>query len=211
MAWTSLSFNYGSILTSTKMTQMYDNFAALAAGSSGAPVISATNMSGNTSGNAATATTANALAGPAAGSQCIALIDRRTSQAAVGVQGVGNGAVLYTQYDVITDQTWYEAFNCRIITAGVYRVAFDLFGTSAFNEYARIYKNGAAFGTQRTGNTDTYVEFTEDLTFAAGDTVQLFIKSNYAGAGDGRVRDFEFRVASTVAVVPPEVLIIGVR
>lgn len=27
MAWTSLSFAYGSVLTSTKMTQMYDNFA----------------------------------------------------------------------------------------------------------------------------------------------------------------------------------------
>ena len=27
MAWTNLSFAYGSVLTSTKMTQMYDNFA----------------------------------------------------------------------------------------------------------------------------------------------------------------------------------------
>lgn len=37
MAWTNLTFAFGSLLTSTKMTQMYDNFAALAAGDSGAP------------------------------------------------------------------------------------------------------------------------------------------------------------------------------
>ena len=35
MAWTSLTFPYASLLTSTKMTQLYDNFAALGAG--GAP------------------------------------------------------------------------------------------------------------------------------------------------------------------------------
>ena len=39
MAWTTLTFAYGSLLTSTKMTQLYDNFTALAQGLSGAPVI----------------------------------------------------------------------------------------------------------------------------------------------------------------------------
>ena len=39
MAWTALTFAYGSLLTSTKMTQMQDNFTALAQGLSGAPVI----------------------------------------------------------------------------------------------------------------------------------------------------------------------------
>lgn len=37
MAWTTISFPFGSILTSAKMTQLYDNFAALANGDSGAP------------------------------------------------------------------------------------------------------------------------------------------------------------------------------
>lgn len=39
MAWTTLSFAFGSILTSAKMTQMYDNFAALAAADASAPDI----------------------------------------------------------------------------------------------------------------------------------------------------------------------------
>jgi hypothetical protein len=39
MAWTSLTFDFGSLLTSTKMTQMFDNFAALANGDTGAPSV----------------------------------------------------------------------------------------------------------------------------------------------------------------------------
>lgn len=39
MAWTSLSFSFGSLLTSTKMTQMYDNFDAVMAKASGAPTL----------------------------------------------------------------------------------------------------------------------------------------------------------------------------
>lgn len=39
MAWTSLTYAFGSLLTSTKMTQLYDNLTALANGDSGAPTI----------------------------------------------------------------------------------------------------------------------------------------------------------------------------
>ena len=37
MGWTTLSFPYGSVLTSAKMTQLYDNITAQANGDSGAP------------------------------------------------------------------------------------------------------------------------------------------------------------------------------
>ena len=39
MAWTTLSFAFASLLTSTKMTQLQDNFTALAQGMSGAPQV----------------------------------------------------------------------------------------------------------------------------------------------------------------------------
>ena len=39
MAWTDVTFAFGSILTSTKMTQLDDNFDALANGDSGSPKI----------------------------------------------------------------------------------------------------------------------------------------------------------------------------
>jgi len=39
MAWTSLSFSFGAILTSAQMNQLQANFSAVAAGDSGAPAI----------------------------------------------------------------------------------------------------------------------------------------------------------------------------
>ena len=41
--WTSLTYAFGSLLTSAKMTQNQDNFTALAEGASGAPAISWSN------------------------------------------------------------------------------------------------------------------------------------------------------------------------
>lgn len=39
MTWTTLSFSFGSVLTAVKMTQMYDNFAAVCNKDAGAPVL----------------------------------------------------------------------------------------------------------------------------------------------------------------------------
>ena len=39
MGWTSLSFAFGSLLNSTKMTQLYDNLQAMADGDAGAPEV----------------------------------------------------------------------------------------------------------------------------------------------------------------------------
>lgn len=47
MAWTSLSFGVGSLLTSAKMTQLYDNITATANGDSGAPEIVAAALASN--------------------------------------------------------------------------------------------------------------------------------------------------------------------
>lgn len=42
MAWTTLTFAFGSVLSSSKMTQMFDNFTAFARGESGAPKVTFT-------------------------------------------------------------------------------------------------------------------------------------------------------------------------
>lgn len=47
MAWTDLSFAYGSLLTSTKMTQLDANLDALAEGASGAPKVEASAIKSN--------------------------------------------------------------------------------------------------------------------------------------------------------------------
>jgi hypothetical protein len=43
--------------------------------------------------------------------------------------------------------------------------------------YGRIYKNGSALGTERTLTNKT-TAWTEDFTFAVGDKVQLYTKTD---------------------------------
>ena len=53
MAWTSLTFAFGSVLSSAKMTQLYDNLTAVAQGLSGAQAISAPITGTSTNNDAA--------------------------------------------------------------------------------------------------------------------------------------------------------------
>lgn len=61
---------------------------------------------------------------------------------------------------------------------GTIRVKFDLGGKAGGtgNAYARIYKNNVAYGTERITPTNTKVTFSEDLTFATGDLIQIYYK-----------------------------------
>lgn len=191
MAWTSLSFGYGSILTSAKMTQMYDNFAALAAGSASAPIISATNMSGNTSGSSATCTgnsaTATALA----------------AQVAAGSINAGSASGSFS----MAPFSYTEKLNFLVPQAGTYRVYLALAAPSSGTAYGRIYKNGVAYGTVR--STTSSGNWTEDLAFAAGDTIQLFAYND----SDATVATLNLALRGTSATIRllPLALAVGDR
>lgn len=57
---------------------------------------------------------------------------------------------------------------------GTIYTTFTLFNASGGTPYGRIYKNGVAVGTERSGN-GTY---TETISVATGDLVQLYIKQS---------------------------------
>ncbi len=65
-----------------------------------------------------------------------------------------------------------------IVTSGTYRVKFDMQSSGSPTAYCRIYKNGVAYGTERSVTTSGYVTFTEDLYFSAGDTCEVWIKAD---------------------------------
>lgn len=49
--------------------------------------------------------------------------------------------------------------------------------------YGRIYKNGEAYGTERSMSSITPETFSEDLAFVARDLIQLYMKNVDAGYG----------------------------
>jgi hypothetical protein len=62
------------------------------------------------------------------------------------------------------------------------RIYFELAsGVSGTYAYARIYRNGSPYGTERRNNTTDFFAYTEDLEFSEGDYIQLYAKCDING------------------------------
>jgi len=79
------------------------------------------------------------------------------------------------------------------------RIVFDLAGDYNYEYeiptygYGKIYKNGVAYGTERSVYGPTFVTFTEDLEFTQGDLVQIYAKGEYGYAAS--VKNFRVQAA----------------
>jgi len=85
----------------------------------------------------------------------------------------------------IPSATMTKVHTLTMGETGVFRVRFKLqaynYGNVAFGQ---IYKNGVAFGPpQQTDGTTTTITFTQDLSFKAGDTCELWCRATSSGAG----------------------------
>lgn len=93
-----------------------------------------------------------------------------------------------------TGTTYVKKYEWTMLKAWTYTVAFDQkrqnWG-SGWAAYARVYKNWVAFGTERSTTSTTDVNRTENLTFAAGDVISLYMKAWVAWTSDiSYVNDF---------------------
>ncbi len=110
------------------------------------------------------------------------------------VTALGNNQMATNKYGgVTTTATAYtKLIEIQIPSKGDLRISFRLKGDgSATQVYARIYKNGAALGTQRNNNSASFVTYSQDFTgFAIGDLVQLYAYTTN-GATPATVDRFE--------------------
>jgi len=94
-----------------------------------------------------------------------------------------------TEITGITDDVYTKKKEIVCSVNGVIRVTFDYQQSGGITTYARIYKNGVAFGTEQSTSSLTYVTETEDLLFEAGDTIELWMKRS-TPSGAMAVRNF---------------------
>lgn len=79
-------------------------------------------------------------------------------------------------------QTYTKLKEIVISTgSGVITVSFDLKGSGGDNAYGRIYRNGVAVGTERQRQSTAYETFSENISVANGDLIQLYFKAAYYG------------------------------
>lgn len=101
--------------------------------------------------------------------------------------------------------SYQKVKEITIKSAGVYRIYFTLKNTIYFEVYGRIYKNGVAYGTQRSiippFGEIVGQEFTQDLSFAANDLVQIYVRTN----GDSYAYVTNFRIGVSEIINIPVV------
>ena len=79
-----------------------------------------------------------------------------------------------------TSTSYVKLKEIKIGTLGTYRIKFSLHGDvdggpSPTGGYGRIYRNGAAVGTERLVNGTSYTEFSEDISgWSIGDLIQVY-------------------------------------
>lgn len=89
----------------------------------------------------------------------------------------GNSGAAQTTYSGTT-----YAIMCQhtVKYGGAIRIKFTLLsGSASYIAYAQVWKNGVAYGGEcSTQNNTTGLLFTQDLTFATGDLMQIYLKNS---------------------------------
>ncbi len=92
--------------------------------------------------------------------------------------------------------TKYKEVSISGYGSGVVSVSFDLkHNTGLSTVHGRIYLNGVATGTDQSTTSTAYVTFTQDITVANNDLVQLYVY-DVGGVGIGFLRNFILKTAN---------------
>lgn len=97
-------------------------------------------------------------------------------------------------------QTLITLKKYKILLSGTMRVTFNLKSGSLNREaLGQIYVNGVAIGIQRKSTTDTrYTKFTEDITFATNDILELKVVKGQSSSTSISSSYFAFGIASNL-------------
>lgn len=95
--------------------------------------------------------------------------------------------------------TWVKAGEFLIGRHGVYRFKYSHVQSGAGLTYVRTYKNGAAHGPTRTSFGPSTVNYSEDITAAPGDTLELWMNGGTATAVQVNSGRLEGRGSSSIA------------
>ena len=108
------------------------------------------------------------------------------------------------QLEDLPEETTVNAAYTKLKTiliglSGTYTVTFELKRTVAGSANGKVYKNGAAHGTERSENAGNWTGFTENLAFTAGDLLQLYAQA--VGGATAHVQELRLKGDTSMGVV----------
>jgi hypothetical protein len=84
--------------------------------------------------------------------------------------------------------------------AGTFTVQFDLAADGSHSAYGRVYKNGAAAGTERSQTSASFTTYSENITVSVGDRLQLY-QHTVAGGFSSFTRNFRLYSAQSFPTI----------
>ncbi|OWA36783.1 hypothetical protein B9G55_01500 [Saccharibacillus sp. O16] len=96
--------------------------------------------------------------------------------------------------------TYTRQLLMRTNVPGTFRLRYTLVNDGSGIGFARIYKNGVAYGLERTVNpgSPNSVTFVEDLYFSAGDTIEFWTRAQTTDSNYVRLDDVRALAASPI-------------
>jgi len=122
------------------------------------------------------------------------------SSSAEKIYAFASSSVLQASADTersTNENAYTKVKDIEVRRGGSVRVDFDCKDNQgASNSKCQIYVNGVAAGTERTPSSATYVTYSQEISVAAYDNVQLYYK-NPSGDGGAMVYARNFRIYYT--------------
>ena len=111
------------------------------------------------------------------------IVARYVSATGLYMAGVAAGEYIIPGFDSASggsnSTTYVKVAEYKCPCSGVLRVLLGLRLAVAYGTaYCRIYKNGVAYGIERSTTLASITRYNEDLAFTYGDLVQVYVKSS---------------------------------
>jgi len=166
MAYSFQTFSVGEILTATKMNQVEVNIRDHVHGTASVVSVPNSGLSGHpwgTSDLQDNAITNAKLADFVAGSYTEI--------------GIGDNT------DADPGTSYVQKIAFYMPRGGTITTHMHLWAPSGATAYGRVYVNGSAVGTERSTTSSLRQAWNEDISFNAGDVIQLYVRNSNAGFG----------------------------
>lgn len=185
MAWTTITYSFGSVLTSTKMTQNQDNFTALAQGLSGAPKI------------------LTAALEQTAGNQAVTVATVRPGTNNYVLRTNGAGAVEWSPVTIneigagTVAQAWLSTTTGEVSTTSSAPVQLTLAGGS-YGFYPQLIDPSGGGIVASLSQGTIAASYTTNISMTASGGTTVYAKQRYVQAsppydlGDGEIPLFVF-------------------
>jgi len=124
-------------------------------------------------------TVAGAILGTLTGAVISTYASSQPSSATTLYTFSGTLTTTETSYTKVAEIEVPSAF----VVGSRFRIVMTVKGSASGAGYARVYKDGEAYGDAHTTSDTTGIEFTDDLTFEAGELIQIYCKGTGGGVG----------------------------